>query len=92
MLYLYLEVELSDDDADLSEVARDCGHTLSHPWLVDWDLVGVADWHGHACLKFKLQMTQQVEEAQLHQLSAEVQVQLSHPAVSSSRIMLLSWH
>ncbi len=39
MLYLYLEVDLSDDDADLDEVARDCGHTLSHPQLSDWDLV-----------------------------------------------------
>lgn len=46
MLYLYLEVDLSDDDADLDEVARDCGHTLVHPKLADWDLVGVTNWHG----------------------------------------------
>ncbi len=56
MLYLYLEVDLSDDDADLDEVARDCGHTFSHPQLSDWDLLGVTNWHGHACLEFQLQM------------------------------------
>ncbi len=85
ILYLYLEVDLSDDDADLEEVARDCGHTLVHPKLADWDLVGVTDWHGHACLEFQLQMKEAIEDAELHQLISEIQVQISHPAVSSSR-------
>ena len=90
MLYLYLEVDLSDDDADLDEVARDCGHTLSHPLLSDWDLLGVTNWHGHACLEFQLQMKQAIVDAELHQLISEIQVQISHPAVSSSRTMLVS--
>ncbi|MBU0912178.1 MAG: hypothetical protein KKF22_06530 [Gammaproteobacteria bacterium] len=89
MLYLYLEVDLSDDDADLDEVARDCGHTLSHPQLSDWDLLGVTNWHGHACLEFQLQMKVAIEDAELHQLISEIQVQISHPAVSSSRTMLV---
>ncbi|HJS16598.1 MULTISPECIES: hypothetical protein [Rheinheimera] len=90
MLYLYLEVDLSDDDADLDEVARDCGHTLSHPQLSDWDLLGVTNWHGHACLEFQLQMKEAIEDAELHQLISGIQVQISHPAVSSSRTMLVS--
>jgi len=90
MLYLYLEVDLSDDDADLDEVARDCGHTLVHPKLADWDLVGVTNWHGHACLEFQLQMKEAIEEAELHQLLSDIQVQISHPAVSSCRTMLVS--
>lgn len=90
ILYLYLEVDLSDDDADLDEVARDCGHTLAHPKLADWDLVGVTDWHGHACLEFQLQMKQAIDNAELHLLISEIQVQISHPAVSSSRTMLVS--
>lgn len=90
MLYLYLEVDLSDDDADLDEVARDCGHTLSHPQLLDWDLLGVTNWHGHACLEFQLQMKATVAESDLHQLISDIQVQISHPAVSSSRTMLVS--
>jgi hypothetical protein len=90
MLYLYLEVDLSDDDADLDEVARDCGHTLSHPQLSDWDLLGVTNWHGHACLEFQLQMKGTIEDAELHQLISEIQVQISHPAVSASRTMLVS--
>lgn len=90
MLYLYLEVDLSDDDADLDEVARDCGHTLIHPQLSDWDLLGVTNWHGHACLEFQLQMKQAIEDAEFHQLISEIQVQISHPAVSSSRTMLVS--
>lgn len=87
MLYLYLEVDLSDDDADLEEVARDCGHTVAHPKLADWDLVGVTDWHGHACLEFQLQMKEVIEETELHQLISDIQVQVSHPAVSSSRVV-----
>jgi hypothetical protein len=90
MLYLYLEVDLSDDDADLDEVARDCGHTLSHPQLLDWDLLGVTNWHGHACLEFQLQMKATVAESDLHQLISDIQVQISHPAVSSCRTMLVS--
>lgn len=90
MLYLYLEVDLSDDDADLDEVARDCGHTLSHPQLSDWDLLGVTNWHGHACLEFQLQMKETIVESDLHQLISEIQVQISHPAVSSSRTMRVS--
>lgn len=90
LLYLYLEVDLSDDDADLDEVARDCGHTLSHLQLSDWDLLGVTNWHGHACLEFQLQMKEAIEDAELHQLISEIQVQISHPAVSSSRTMLVS--
>lgn len=90
LLYLYLEVDLSDDDADLDEVARDCGHTLSHPQLLDWDLLGVTNWHGHACLEFQLQMNATVAESDLHQLISDIQVQISHPAVSSSRTMLVS--
>jgi len=90
MLYLYLEVDLSDDDADLDEVARDCGHTLVHPKLADWDLVGVTNWHGHACLEFQLQMKEAIEDAELHQLLSDIQVQISHPAVSSCRTMLVS--
>lgn len=90
MLYLYLEVDLSDDDADLDEVARDCGHTLVHPKLADWDLVGVTNWHGHACLEFQLQMKEAIEDAELHQLLSYIQVQISHPAVSSCRTMLVS--
>jgi hypothetical protein len=90
MLYLYLEVDLSDDDADLDEVARDCGHTLSHPKLSDWDLLGVTNWHGHACLEFQLQMKEAIEDSELHQLISGIQVQISHPAVSSSRTMLVS--
>lgn len=90
MLYLYLEVDLSDDDADLDEVARDCGHTLEHPKLADWDLVGVTNWHGHACLEFQLQMKEAIEDAELHQLLSDIQVQISHPAVSSCRTMLVS--
>lgn len=85
MVYLYLEVDLSDDDAELDEVARDCGHTLTHPQLSDWDLIGVTDWHGHGCLEFQLQMKAPVAESELHQLMTEIQVQISHPAVSSSR-------
>lgn len=87
MLYLYLEVDLSDDDADLAEVARDCGHTLAHPQLADWDLTGVTDWHGHACLEFQLQMKEPIAESELHQLMGEIQLQISHPAVSSSRLV-----
>jgi len=90
MLYLYLEVDLSDDDADLDEVARDCGHTLVHPKLADWDLVGVTNWHGHACLEFQLQMKEAIEDAELHQMLSDIQVQISHPAVSSCRTMLVS--
>ena len=90
MLYLYLEVDLSDDDADLDEVARDCDHTLVHPKLADWDLVGVTNWHGHACLEFQLQMKEAIEDAELHQLLSDIQVQISHPAVSSCRTMLVS--
>ncbi|WP_158005471.1 hypothetical protein [Rheinheimera sp. A13L] len=90
MLYLYLEVDLSDDDADLAEVARDCGHTLKHPQLTDWHLLGVTDWHGHACLEFQLEMKEPVAEAELHQLISDIQVQISHPAVSASRTMLVS--
>ena len=90
MLYLYLEVDLSDDDADLDEVARDCGHTLIHPQLSDWDLLGVTNWHGHACLEFQLQMKEAFEDSELHQLISDIQVQISHPAVSSSRTMLVS--
>lgn len=90
MLYLYLEVDLSDDDADLDEVARDCGHTLSHPLLSDWDLLGVTNWHGHACLEFQLQMKEAIAESELHQLMGEIQVQISHPAVSSSRSVHIS--
>ncbi len=90
MLYLYLEVDLSDDDADLDEVARDCGHTLVHPKLADWDLVGVTNWHGHACLEFQLQMKEAIEDAELHQLLSDIQVQISHPAVSFCRTMLVS--
>ncbi|KKL02221.1 hypothetical protein EIK76_03045 [Rheinheimera mesophila] len=90
IVYLYLEVDLSDDDADLEDVARDCGHTLSHPQLLDWDLLGVTNWHGHACLEFQLQMKATVAESDLHQLISDIQVQISHPAVSSSRTMLVS--
>lgn len=90
IVYLYLEVDLSDDDADLEDVARDCGHTLSHPQLLDWDLSGVTHWHGHACLEFQLQMKATVAESDLHQLISDIQVQISHPAVSSSRTMLVS--
>lgn len=90
ILYLYLEVDLSDDDADLEEVVRDCGHTLVHPKLADWDLVGVTNWHGHACLEFQLQMKEAIAESELHQLMGEIQVQISHPAVSSSRSVHIS--
>ncbi len=85
ILYLYLEVDLSDDDADLEEVARDCGHSLGHPLLADWDLSGVTNWHGHACFEFQLQMKEAIAESELHQLISDIQVQISHPAVSSSR-------
>ncbi|WP_233077922.1 hypothetical protein [Rheinheimera soli] len=90
MLYLYLEVDLSDDDADLDEVARDCGHTLEHPKLADWHLLGVTHWHGHACLEFQLEMTEAIVQAELHRLISDIKVQISHPAVSASRTMLVS--
>ena len=87
MLFLYLEVDLSDDDADLAEVARDCGHTLSHPLLADWHLLGVSQWHGQHCLEFQLDMKQQISGTELHQLNSDIVVQISHPAVSASRVM-----
>lgn len=90
MLYLYLEVDLSDDDADIEEVARDCGHTLSHPQLSDWDLSGVTNWYGHACLEFQLQMKEAIEDSELHSLISEIQVQISHPAVASARPVHIS--
>ncbi len=35
-------------------------------------------------------MKEAIEDAELHQLISEIQVQISHPAVSSSRTMLVS--
>jgi hypothetical protein len=50
----------------------------------------VTHWHGHACLEFQLQMKQAIDDAELHQLISDIQVQISHPAVSSSRTILVS--
>ncbi len=60
---------------------------MAHPKLADWDLMGVTDWHGHACLEFKLEMKEVIDDTELHQLISDIQVQVSHPAVSSSRVV-----
>lgn len=83
-LYACIGVELSDDDADLDDVARDCGHTLSHVQLIDWHLLRALDWHGEPCLEFLLEVSEGTDS---FSLLTGLNLSISHPAVAAARVL-----
>ncbi|MFC4656750.1 MULTISPECIES: hypothetical protein [Rheinheimera] len=83
-LYACVGLELSDDDADVEEVARDCGHTLSHAQLNDWHLQRALEWHGEPCLEFLLEVD---DGADNFHLLTQLTLSISHPAVSAARVL-----
>jgi len=82
--YLYVLIELSDDDCPPEEVLRDCGHNLTHPLVRDWDLCRVVDWHHQLCLELRLELADGADAAVL---VPELVLSLSHPALAGYRIV-----
>lgn len=86
-VYVCVGLELSDEDAALNEIARDCGHTLSHPKMKDWELTRGLPWHGETCLEFLLEVEDDTDSVLL---LTELDVEISHPAVAISWVLQVS--
>lgn len=84
---LYLALDISDDDVDLTEVAQQCGFDVRHSAVLDLTAPVVAVYHDIDCLMLELQLGQGVPAADI--LLAELEVVLSHPSVSAVRKLAL---
>lgn len=86
---VFIAVEVSDDDVELAEVASQCGYDFSHPEVLDVDEPLVAEWHGEPCLQLRLTLKTELSPAALTRLAADAVLKLSHPSVSSFRILAI---
>ncbi len=84
---LYLALDISDDDVDLTEVAQQCGFDVRHSAVLDLTAPVVAVYHDIECLMLELQLGQSTPAADI--LLAELEVVLSHPSVSAVRKLAL---
>ena len=84
---LFLAVDVSDDDVELTEVASQCGYDFNHPLVSDVDEPHVAQWHGEACLAMRLTLQGEVSAAELEQLLSSDAVRLSHPSVAAVSVL-----
>ncbi len=89
---LYVNVELSDDDVALSDVASECGYDVRHAQVLDVDSPLASEWHGQACLLLKLTLAQTVSADELNALVGQLQLALSHPSLAAfSACALTAW-
>jgi len=86
---LYLALDISDDDVDLTEVAQQCGFDVRHSAVLDLTAPVVAVYHDIDCLMLELQLSQDQGAPAADILLAELEVVLSHPSVSAVRKLAL---
>ncbi|MCT6699837.1 hypothetical protein [Rheinheimera sp. 4Y26] len=88
---LYLAIDISDDDVELTEVAQQCGFDVRHSVVLDLTAPVVAVYHDSECLMLELQLShvqgQGAPAADI--LLTELEVVLSHPSVSAVRKLAL---
>jgi hypothetical protein len=82
---VYLEVDLSDDDVSLDEVASQCGYDFVHSQVCDVDEPSVARYHGQACIVLRLNLADELQGAALDGLLGDAVLKLSHPSVAAVR-------
>jgi hypothetical protein len=80
---VYLEVDISDDDVSLEEVASQCGYDVVHPQVCDVDEPSVANYHGQSCIVLRLNLDNALQGGELEDLLRQAVLKLSHPSVSS---------
>ena len=86
---VYVWVEVSDDDEELSAIASQCGYDFSHPQVLDVDEPLVADFHGEPCLLLRLTLKSQLPGTVLEELLNTAKLSLSHPSVSACRLLAI---
>jgi hypothetical protein len=86
---VYVWVEVSDDDEELSAIASQCGYDFTHPLVLDVDEPVLAEFHGEPCLLLRLTLDKQVSGAELEELLITAKLTLSHPSISASRLLAI---
>lgn len=85
-MWLLLELDLSDDDVELQEVAQQCGFDVPLIGVDDVAAPQVVTYREQACLALKLDtaLVQADIQQQLWQLKPRL---ISHPSVSAERVV-----
>lgn len=85
-MQLYLLLDLSDDDAELTDIANECGYDVRHPAVLDVLAPVVVQTDEDLCLMLPLVMAQSVAP---EQLLTQAQISVSHPSVASFKVWLV---
>lgn len=86
---IYVWVEISDDDEELSAIASQCGYDFDHPQVLDVQEPVPALLHGEPCLSLRLTLANPVSGNELEQLMNTGRLSLSHPSVSACRLLAI---
>lgn len=85
-MWLLLELDLSDDDVELYDIAQQCGFDVPLVGVDDVAAPQVVTYHEHACLALKIDTALSLMDLQ-QQVWQLKQRLISHPSVSSERVV-----
>lgn len=85
-MWLLLELDLSDDDVELHDIAQQCGFDVPLVGVDDVAAPHVVTYHEHACLALKLDTALSLTDLQ-QQVGQLKQRLISHPSVSAERVL-----
>lgn len=84
---ILLALDVSDDDVELAEIARQCGYDFKHPMVCDVAEPQLAEWHGEPCLLFRLSLCEALPTSALEALLQSGTLGFSHPSVACVRLL-----